>query len=343
MPDLLYVGDLARGTTSRMRCEALRLLGFTTSEMPTDVFQSNILLRYGDKFARRLRMPIDHAGVNAALLALPNEPDVLWIDKGNTVLPSTLRQLRQRFPRLRIIGYSPDDMVQWHCSSIYFLLGLKCYDAFITTKSFGVAELRRWGCPRVIFSENAYDPAIHRPCLKPDGSLIEQTISVGFIGHHEAERRRSIAKLCEAGVPVTITGPGWTQHRRSLPANATILPPVFGLEYAARISATLVNLGFLRKMNRDLQTQRTVEVPACGGFLLAERTLEQQQLFSEGAEADYFGDDDELIRKAKRYIAEPDRARQIATAGLQRCRSGGYSYAERLAVALTDMELLPRG
>jgi len=343
VPKLLYVGDLASGTTSRMRCDTLRQLGFTTCELPTDVFQPSILLRYADKFARRLRVPIDHAGVNVALLALPEAPDLLWIDKGNTVLPSTLRRLRRRFPRLRIVGYSPDDMMQWHCSSIYFLLGLKYYDAFLTTKSFGVAELRRWGCPRVIFNENAYDPATHRPALDHHGLPIEQTIGVGFIGHHEMERCRSIARLCEAGVAVTVTGPGWYRYRRSLPANATVLPPVFGDEYAARISATIVNLGFLRKMNRDLQTQRTVEVPACGGFLLAERTAEQQQLFAEGMEADYFGDDDELIRKAKLYLAKPAAARRIGAAALERCRSGRYSYKERLSDALAELDLLPSG
>lgn len=337
VPELFYVGDLAPGTTSRMRCQALRALGYRVTEFPTDVFQPNTLLRYADKFARRLRAPIDHAGVNAALLALKPPPDVLWIDKGNTVLPSTLRRLRDNFPRLRIIGYSPDDMMQWLCSSFCFLRGLRLYDAFITTKSFGVAELRRWGCPQVIFSENAYDAATHRPCVKPDSSPIEHTIAVGFIGHHEAARRRSIARLCEAGIPVTVTGPGWHRYRRSLPATARILPPVFGVDYAARISETLVNLGFLRKMNRDLQTQRTVEVPACGGFLLAERTLEQQRLFAEGKEADYFGNDDELIHKAREYIHEPAKARLMGAAGLQRCRTGRYSYYERLSDALQEI------
>jgi spore maturation protein CgeB len=343
VPDLVYVGDLADGTTSGMRCEALRSLGFTTAELQTDVIQPNVVLRYADKVARRLRVPIDHAGVNAALLSLRRTPDVLWIDKGNTVLPSTLARLRRRFPELKIVGYSPDDMMQWHCSSIHFLRGLRYYDAFVTTKSFGVAELRRWGCARVVFSENAYDPLTHRPCENPDGSPLEHTIGVGFIGHHEAARCRSITRLCEAGVPVTVTGPGWHRYRRSLPTNATTLPPVFGPAYAARISATLVNLGFLRKMNRDLQTQRTVEVPACGGLLLAERTVEQQRLFAEGVEADYFDDDDELILKCKRYLAQPAAARRIAMAGRERCRSSRYSYQERLADALADIGLLPKG
>jgi spore maturation protein CgeB len=339
VPELLYVGDLSAGTTSRMRCEALRELGYTVREFQTDVRQSSIVLRYADKFARRLRVPLDHAGVNLALLALDDDPDVLWIDKGNTVFPSTLKSLRMRSPEMRIIGYSPDDMLQWHCSSFYFLCGLRWYDAFITTKSFGVAEVRRQGCPHVIFSENAYDPATHKPTALADGSPVEQTIGVGFIGHYERARCRSMARLCEAGIPVTVTGPGWHRYRRALPANATILPPVYGPDYAAKISATVVNLGFLRKMNRDLQTQRTVEVPACGGLLLAERTAEQQALFAEGVEADYFGDDDELISKARHYLATPAEARRIGESARRRCLTGRYSYQERLSDALNELEL----
>lgn len=342
MLDLLYIGDLGPGTTSRMRCEALKELGYRVTEFATDIHQPSVVLRYADKFARRLRIPIDHAGVNRMLLDLPEIPAILWIDKGNTVLPSTLRAVRRRAPGVRIIGYSPDDMLQWHCSSFYFLRGLPSYDAFITTKSFGVEELKRAGCPNVVFSENAFDPATHHPVRRPDGSPIAQTIGVGFIGHHERARCESIARLCEAGVPVTVTGPGWHRHRRALPANATVLPPVYGTEYAARISATLVNLGFLRKMNRDLQTQRTVEVPACAALLLAERTVEQQALFAEGVEADYFGDDDELIAKARHYLAHPAEAREIGKAGHRRCLVGRYSYRERIADAIQQVGL-PRG
>jgi spore maturation protein CgeB len=339
VPDLLYIGDLGPGTTSRMRCEALKELGYRVSEFATDVRQPSVLLRYADKFARRLRLPIDHAGVNRMLLDLPETPAILWIDKGNTVLPSTLRAVRKRVPAVRIIGYSPDDMLQWHCSSFHFLRGLPSYDAFITTKSFGVEELKRAGCPIVVFSENAYDPATHRPVRRSDGAPIEQTIGVGFIGYHEQARRRSIARLAEAGIPVTVTGPGWHQHRQALPANVTILPAAYGAGYAARISATLVNLGFLRKMNRDLQTQRSVEVPACAALLLAERTAEQQALFAEGVEADYFGDDDELIAKARHYLAHPAEARGIGEAGYRRCLVGRYSYRERMADAIQQLGL----
>ena len=58
--------------------------------------------------------------------------------------------------------------------------------------------------------------------------------------------------------------------------------PLWAEAYAKAICSFDICLGFLNKTNRDLQTRRTVEIPACQGFLLAERTSEQLGLFEEG-------------------------------------------------------------
>lgn len=334
---LLYVGDLAPGTTSRMRCECLRAIGFDVAESATDAVRPRLLRRYAGKVANRLRLPLDHVGANAAILRSAAEIDILWLDKANTIRPATLHQARRLNPGLTIIGYSPDDMSQRHCSSRYFRAGLPWYDAFITTKSFGVPELAACGCPHVVFSANAYDPATHVPPSDPLGC--PKPIAVGFIGYYEPARCGSIRRLCEAGIPVTATGPGWPEQRRRLPANATCLPAASGPDYTRRIHDTLINLGFLRKLNRDLQTQRSVEIPACAGFMLAERTSEHQALFAEGVEADYFGSDDELVAQVRHYLDRSLECREIGLRGLERCRRGRYSYQERLVDALGEISV----
>jgi len=109
---------------------------------------------------------------------------------------------------------------------------------------------------------------------------------------------------------------------------------VWGEDYTAALSAFDINLCFLRKENRDLQTTRSLEIPACGGFMLAERTEEHLQLFREDVEAVYFSSREELIDKSVYYSRKPAERMKIASAGLHRCRSSGYSYTDRLSIIL---------
>jgi spore maturation protein CgeB len=109
---------------------------------------------------------------------------------------------------------------------------------------------------------------------------------------------------------------------------------LWGDDYARGICSFAVNLAFLRKENRDLQTTRSAEIPACGGFMLAERTPEHQRLFQEGVEAEFFDSPEELLAKIQFYLDNEDKRRAMAAAGRQRCLDGGYSNPERLAAVL---------
>jgi spore maturation protein CgeB len=76
-----------------------------------------------------------------------------------------------------------------------------------------------------------------------------------------------------------------------------------------------INLDIGRLYQMDVITMRVFDVLACGGFLLTERSPELTELFEPGHDLDVFTGADELIDKARYYLAHPELAARIAAQG----------------------------
>jgi len=247
---------------------------------------------------------------------------------------STLEKVRKLFPSVKIIFFSEDDMFAKHCQSKYFLACLPLYDVVFTTKSFNLnpEELPSLGARKVIYVKMAYDPNAHRPITinNPDGTNFESDVS--FIGTYESNRKDKLFFLAESGIKIRVWGNGWAKYVGQHSNLQIENKPAYGDEYAKQICASKINLCFLRKMNRDLHTCRSFEIPACGGFMLAERTPDHQELFKENKEAVFFdiNNHQELLEKVRYYLDHEEERRAIAKAGRERCLNSGYSHHERL-------------
>ena len=60
----------------------------------------------------------------------------------------------------------------------------------------------------------------------------------------------------------------------------------------------------------DLITARTFHIPACGGFMLHERTAEVREFFDEGRECAMFEGAAEMVAKVGYYLDHPTSARR---------------------------------
>jgi spore maturation protein CgeB len=106
-----------------------------------------------------------------------------------------------------------------------------------------------------------------------------------------------------------------------------VAPPLNDEDYVYALKAAKIGLCVFSQYNHNQTAGRSFEIPACGTFLLALRSPQHTECYVEGVEAEFFDSHDELVRKARFYLAN-DRAREvIAARGHQRCMASGYSWA----------------
>ena len=335
---ILHVGPFWDGSTSLWRREALQSLGQEIIPLDITPYETS-----GSRLVRSIRHRLSWGpGVgklNSDLLELVEDsrPDVVLVDKGLFIRPKTLQCIRSRSKAL-LVNYNNDDpfgycRIGWRL----FLQAIPFYDLQFVAREQNVAEYRARGARRVERLQWAYHPRIHTPQEVSAEDRVRLGGTVGFIGDYESDRAQCMHYLAEHGIQVRVWGPNWKRcpwrHQNLILENR----PVWAAEYAKTICSFGIVLGFLRKVNRDTATSRSIEIPACGGFLLAERTGEHQQLFEEGTEAEFFSSKEELLKKVRFYLQNPEARGRIAPAGRKRCQASGYSYQDRLRASLTPI------
>lgn len=343
---ILFVADLNAYSKGMGRVRALQdldvpitALSHTATGGAESGFASITMV---DRILWKLGVQRDKAGINRRLLDAAKEvgPHIIWIEKGNMIRPSALRALRRIAPDALLVSYAEDDMFLAHNRTRAYVKGLSCYDCVFTTKApnVGPSELPALGARRVIAVDKSYDPHVHFPVGVSEADVERYGADVGFVGTFEAARARSLSYLAENGIAVRVWGNGWEAWAARPPGliieDRAVVNTEHDLAYTKSLCATKINLGFLRKLNRDTQTDRTMEIPACGAFMLAERSDDHLRLFEEGREAAFFGSDDELLEKVRYYLGHEDERAAIARAGRQKCLDAGYSETERMRLMI---------
>lgn len=342
---IVLVGDLRPHTRTRQRHDTLVELGHDVRAVPTVPLDRPAPDGEAPPIVHRLRarvgLPPDLGNANACLLeALERGPcDVIWIEQALSLRPAILRTARGLRRDARCAFFSEDDMLPRRNGSLWFRRSLDLYDVVFTTKSFNAspAELPRLGAPRVVYVPKTFDPHLHRPVEVRPEDAERLGAPVGFIGTYEPGRARSLTALAHAGIPVRVWGHGWSSLSDRPPGLRLEERTLHGEERVRSLCSTDVNLGFLRESSRELHTARSVEVPACGAFLLAERTREHSQLFEEGIEADFFLGPDQLVERVRHHLAHPEERVRIARRGRERCLDSGYDHASALEHMLEEL------
>lgn len=341
---LLYHGHLWDGSTARQRFEAFwRQPGIVA--VANDVgAELGERLSVIERLRWKLRWPVDGRRENERLLAAAavERPDVVFVDNSRVISSETLRCIRDLCDPV-LVFYSPDDIVAAHNSSWPLRWTFPLWDLFFTTKTFNIAELRARGVRNPALIGNGFDADVHRPMSRAEVGEDFERFDVVFVGTVEEDRFRSLAKLADAGRTVVVYGNPAGRWGRSWSelnsARVRVGSAAYAKDYAKLMHHGKVASCFLRKMNRDRITTRSIEIPAMGRPMVAEKTDEHDAHFLDGVEYSGFRSDAELLDRVGRLLADDALRSRLAASGRARCFESGYSTDDRAREMLEAIEI----
>jgi hypothetical protein len=174
---------------------------------------------------------------------------------------------------------------------------------------------------------------------------------VTFAGQKYGNRPLHIRSLIDAGIDVRVWGPHWQDsprylslwkrvgkrakqwllNRETRPVDVPrdrVGPPLTDEEYVKLYSRSKISLGFsgvaeLPSRGEPIKQVRLRDFEALmsGAFYMVEYFEELAEFFEPGKEIVCFTGSDDLVEKARYYLAHEDERDRIRQAGMQRARS----------------------
>jgi spore maturation protein CgeB len=184
-----------------------------------------------------------------------------------------------------------------------------------------------------VFLPHGYDPEIHQPVIANGPESAASSCDVSFIGTYTARKERILSELLEQlpDLSLRIFGNDWNRCSSPVLRRVTHGAAVRGQSYTKAVCSSRINLAIMGVSDHALDetTVRTFEIPACGAFMLHERTEEVLELYDEDREIACFDSAAELAEKIEYYLNNPSAAARVAAAGHRRAVPR-YSYDGRM-------------
>lgn len=332
---ILYYETTAYYPSSAHFLEAMRDLAAERPDFAYDFFDEARFTRRSlpRRIAARIlkSRPRRHPALDRAFVERARRftPDIVLIAKGGRLSPAALREIGRGTGAI-LINWATDDPFNPANSSANLIASIPLYDLYVSARQAAIPDLKRHGARDIAYVRFGYKPEFHYPESAANSDEAGRfACDVAFIGGADADRVPYFEHLVREipGIRLNLYGGYWNRHaelRRYWRGEAA------GRDYRLALGGAAIAVNLVRRSNRDDHVMRTFEAPACGAFMLAERTAAHAELFDENSEAVFFGSPEELAAKVREYLPRIADRRRIAQAGRRRIVSGGHSYRDRL-------------
>ncbi|RYX87651.1 glycosyltransferase family 1 protein [bacterium] len=327
MSVILYLGDSRLLSTSAHRAYALERLGHTVIiKDPNKIVAEHI----NSKWLSPLHYHTGYRFLQSQLVNWVSQikketvkVDLIWVDSGHLFGTGCLKVLKTF--ECPVVLYNVDDPTGKRDGHRFdsLLKAISFYDLVIVVRKETKEECEKIGAKKVMEVLRSYDEIAHQPFSDISNIPNEFKSDVAFIGtwmRHE-NRDKFLFELKQQNIPISIWGDRWNKSKYWEDLKSSYRGGALaGREYVAAIQGAKICLGLLSKGNRDLHTQRSLEVPFAGGLFCAERTVEHQKMYREGVEAVFWANADECAKVCKELLNNDDLRESIRTAGMLRVK-----------------------
>lgn len=227
--------------------------------------------------------------------------DVIWVFKGMELTPKTIVKLRNQTQRL--INFNPDNPFIFSgkgSGNKNVTKSISLYDEHYTydyNVKFKIETQFKKPCTILPFG---FDPEV---ISLDELNDINEINAVCFVGNPDSYRTKVMLQILDKGLPLHVYGHSWSKHFKH--ENLIIHDPVYEKDYFKILRKYRVQLNIMRLHNLDSHNMRSIEIPGCGGIMLAPTTIDHNCFFQEGKEAFFYQDIDQLISKAD-YLLKLD-------------------------------------
>jgi spore maturation protein CgeB len=289
---------------------------------------------FAERIAARVagRPTSGYQQLNRALVehAAAFSPDMILIGKGRWFTPAAL-EAAKKVSGATLVNWATDDPFNRADSSRELVKSIPLYDLYVCTKKDIMNDVRAAGCANVAYVRFGYKPEVHFPETPATDEERERfACDVMFVGGCDAHRVAYFGALVRAmpDVKLRLYGAYWERVRSLRPYAQGF---AVARDYRLAVGGAKIAVNLVRRANRDDHVMRTFEIPACGGFMLTERSSTHEELFRDEQEAGFFGSPDELVAKVRNYLARDEDRVRIAAAGHRKITLGHHTYGDRLA------------
>lgn len=258
--------------------------------------------------------------------------DLIWVFKGMEIQPKTLLELKAHTKRL--VNFNPDNPFIFSgkgSGNKNVTLAIPLYDEHFTydhevknqiDEEFGIK------CTLIPFG---FD---QETILDIDLHLTQDIKAVCFVGNPDAYRAEILKVILDSGFPLHVYGNDWDKFLKH--PNLTNHGPAYEKEYYKTLRKYRVQLNIMRVHNLDSHNMRSMEIPGCGGMMLAPKTKDHMDFFEEGKEAFFYENWDDLISKVKFMLELEDFAVQKMKLNAREKVLNQFSYRKLTKIFISE-------